>query len=617
MSSSSVKTFSKERVKARMLKKAADLWGYSEAEMDAFDPLVGLLVEACSVEFEKIAHEIHTTQSRVLDRLADLMNPDLNTAHPAYGVLRVRGTEPRTIVQREAQLVFKKPNAGRTLGAESIPDLFFSPARPFPVVNGAVKALVHANSAFFIENGNQKVSLGPSGSKTVIEPHTLWIGLELDNAIDSLGGLSFYFDWQNQPYKEIFYQYLPLSRWFLGERALKVRPGLNAEGEEVENQLEYEFDVSWKFEHRVMALFNPCFMTVESVQSFSELGYTRQKYPPPFEAVLSGPVLKQFREELIWVRVQFPASLEPEALTNVYCAINSFPVLNRRLHRLTYRLQQHLNIIPLESDESFLAVKDVRNPSNVSFKSLPLVRPQELEAETYTLQYGVGRFDNRDAKELLYYLLDVLRDESQAFAAMGEDFLSSIIREFNQNIARLEQKITQDSGLRAPVPYAMIKPKNVGENVYVSYWTTGGEVGNRIAAGSRLALYADASLQKNETYLLTATFGGKARLKATEKTNAYKRALLTRNRIVTFEDIRITCLAELGTQVSAVKVEKGFIINATPGMGFVRCIQVRLVPSDVRSLTAEEWERTCEELQMILSTHSVTNVPYRVSLNKL
>ena len=45
------RTFTKERIKSRILKKAADLWGYQEAEIDAFDPLVNLLVEATSVEF--------------------------------------------------------------------------------------------------------------------------------------------------------------------------------------------------------------------------------------------------------------------------------------------------------------------------------------------------------------------------------------------------------------------------------------------------------------------------------------------------------------------------------------------------------------------------------------
>ena len=47
--------FSRDQVRNRMLRRAAEVWGYSESEIDDFDPIVALLVEACSVEFEKIA----------------------------------------------------------------------------------------------------------------------------------------------------------------------------------------------------------------------------------------------------------------------------------------------------------------------------------------------------------------------------------------------------------------------------------------------------------------------------------------------------------------------------------------------------------------------------------
>ena len=60
---------------------------------------------------------------------------------------------------------------------------------------------------------------------------------------------------------------------------------------------------------------------------------------------------------------------------------------------------------------------------------------------TYTLRTGdVERFDSRNAMEYMNYLLELLRDESSAFAALGQDFVASQIKELNQNIAQLEQK---------------------------------------------------------------------------------------------------------------------------------------------------------------------------------
>ena len=49
---------SKEAIKSRMFKNAARFWGYADADMDAFDPLVRLMIEACAVESYKINDDI-------------------------------------------------------------------------------------------------------------------------------------------------------------------------------------------------------------------------------------------------------------------------------------------------------------------------------------------------------------------------------------------------------------------------------------------------------------------------------------------------------------------------------------------------------------------------------
>src|SRR6202035_2003437 len=88
------KYFTRERVRNRMLKRASEIWGFSESEMDDFDPLVNLLMEACSVEFEKIAGEIGKTQNRMLERLARLLYPGMIDVKTSYGVGQVRSSEP-------------------------------------------------------------------------------------------------------------------------------------------------------------------------------------------------------------------------------------------------------------------------------------------------------------------------------------------------------------------------------------------------------------------------------------------------------------------------------------------------------------------------------------------
>ncbi|MBC8084310.1 MAG: type VI secretion system baseplate subunit TssF, partial [Hymenobacter sp.] len=99
--------FSKGSVKSRLTRQAAELWGYGEADLDGFDPLVNLLLEACAVEFEKIGQELHNTQFRLIERLATLLNPDVVDApHPAHAVAQARAREAVVVLPDDAQFVF-------------------------------------------------------------------------------------------------------------------------------------------------------------------------------------------------------------------------------------------------------------------------------------------------------------------------------------------------------------------------------------------------------------------------------------------------------------------------------------------------------------------------------
>ena len=599
--------FSRERVKNRMLRRAAELWGYAETDLDAFDPLVALLIEACSVEFERISGEIADTQNRLIDRLAQLLNPAIDVAKPAFGVAQARPVEPRTEVYPHTQLQVKR-------GTGSVGDVFFSPVSTTTLVDGAVRYIAGGGTLFRLEEGTQKIPVSFANSPAVLPYQSVWLGVELAEQVPSLEGVSFFIDWPNQTERTNWYQYLPFGQWLMAGQELKATVGLagGAELADGVSALESEFNPVYNLEKQVLALWNNAFVTIQEAPAFRQLGNQRQLFPPVFTDWFSERDLRSLKEPLWWIEVRLPHNLPPEALSGVFCTINAFPTLNRRLHKLTYRLQQNLNIIPLQTERSFLAMKEVRTNQKTQLKSIPLGNLLELDANTYTLQYGVNRFDDRNARTVLTNLQDLIRDESASFTALGEDFLGSVIRELNQTIARLEAKVAQKTQKGDPAPYLVIKPKQAGETVFIEYWTCDGEAANRIPAGSRLTPYADASLRKECSFLLTTTSGGRERMKESEKINQYKRALLTRNRVVTLEDVRIACLAELGRSVRTVTVEKAFLVSSSPTAGFQRCVRVVLTPSANSGYTPAEWQQRCEQLRISLDAQSVSNLPYQV-----
>ena len=461
------KSFDKERIKSRILKKAADLWGYKEGEMESFDPLVKLLIEAFAGEFEKISYEINETQFRVIERLTTLISPELDIVKPAYAIIQTKAVDNGTTVNRTSQFLLKKPEERvQNSGSKENTDVFFSPAGEYPVCKGGIFCCVTQRNVFGFENGTKRIYLVENEGKDYEENNTLWLGLDLEEDALSINGMSFFFDWYNEPQKELFTQYLPFTEWSFhtGER-LSTQAGLR--DNKNDDSLDRLFDISGKLEQQASSFFSKYFLTITNSADYREVR-SKVKYPEIFGKKFSIQELKSFKKDLYWISIKFPTYCPPEILNNILCAINCFPVLNRRIHRINYKAQKTINVIALESPDSFSGIREVRNDSNRVYKGIPLAGLKELDVSTYTIRSSINRLDQRQAQEMLNYLLELLQDEGASFAAMGEDFLSSQILELNQNIARLEQRVKKQSEFKSSNPYIVLNALSPGETLLLS-----------------------------------------------------------------------------------------------------------------------------------------------------
>jgi hypothetical protein len=604
--------FTKGGIKSRLTQKAAEMWGYTEADMEGFDPLVELLLEACAVELEKIGQEINNTQYRLVERLAGLLNPDVVDApRPAHAIAQAQPREPYMQLPADAQFLFQRPSVGRAATGGGI---FFSPLQATRLTDGAIRYLATDDYIWRVEAAGQKRPLAGAMQTEPSEYRRLWLGVELHPEITSLADLSFYFDWLNEPRRDTYLAYLPGESWRLADRTLPVAQGLDALADDATPLLHQEYDFLQRVEQHVRNLYGPSFVRLLPTPAAELQFYLRESFPAVLVSRFAPEVVQTFTQPLIWLEIRFSHALPPEALATLTCGLNCFPVLNRRLNKQLFRLQPALNIFPLVSEEAFLAIREVYSLRNVVFRSTTLTSLQENDTDTYTLRYGAGRFDARSGQEALLELLELLRDESRAFTATGTDFVSNTLRELNQNLARLEERLTQtevEIG-RDPAPYVMLRPRDANDSVYLEYWSSDGEAGNRLPTGTRLLVYDGHYLEGVQ--LLTTSLGGRERPRPEERVHALRKNLLSRNRIVTLEDIRAACWAELGSQLSQVHIEKGFRNGTTPTEGFVRCIRVVLTPATGSRLSGPEWQRAAQELQTLLSSQSAMNLPYEVSM---
>ncbi len=279
------KTQTRNKIKSRLLKKAAEAWGYQDWEMDAFDPLVSLLIEACSVEFEKLYTEINTTQNRILERLSHVLIPEvIDTVHPACGIMQTRASDATALLQVETQFVVKKQYLPAASGNQkNYSDIFFTPLQSCKIFNAAIEFIATDQVLWQVENGLTKNIVG---SRQYIVPktyHSVWIGLEIGDQVKTLNGLSFFFDWFNEPDKAWFLQYLSFSKWLQNEKEINYSVGLKnyGDGAEARPQLEDAFNPLKKIERTIKGLFTHNYLTLEDDSALRS--FKKVKYPPAFE----------------------------------------------------------------------------------------------------------------------------------------------------------------------------------------------------------------------------------------------------------------------------------------------------------------------------------------------
>jgi len=285
--------------------------------------------------------------------------------------------------------------------------------------------------------------------------------------------------------------------------------------------------------------------------------------------------------------------------------------MNRQIHvnNRPHLLAAKLNIIPLHTEGHFLSIRRVHSDTR-EYRSVSLQKSREVEDGSYAVrQGGVARFDQRNAATMLNYLYEMLRDESAAFSALGSYALNTEIKSLEQNLTRLQMHFLQKIKDQSLKTHLLLHTK-APEDVWIEFWSTQGETANRLLAGKRTELLTGALIKRESLMLMTASSGGREPMSETEKLHAYKYSLLTRSRIVTEEDIKAACFAQLGNKLEGIAIQKGFKKDHSAQKGFVRTLDVVITPA--KHFDDIDWSSACNELQAFLERKKMFLTPLQV-----
>jgi hypothetical protein len=627
MNSSTNERLSIEKIEYEMWKRANDIISTAGSPIEAYDPLVKMLVGACAVEIHKINQEIENTDQRLLKRLAQLMIPDHHiTPVPASAIMTLDPVESEIIITPEIQVS----------GVREGQEFFFSPSGTYQILNASIEACylqlndqlmdLTSRSKFFNKpEPIKQVPLINNDDPSSLNKRQLYLGIRIDPSIKTVQRLVFYIDWKDFPREmsEENCRFMRMAKWYYKEKSLKTIFGLTELYRELENPdvIHHYLDTSYRIEQQVNQLYQNHFISLELTEDIDQ--YRNDGTPDVIKTYQKELELRS-PDELIWIKVQLPVILsEKDLREHLMIAINCIPFMNRKLNSMRHALYgSNMNVVSLQTEDQFLSVHHVMDGKGNTYRNIPFIGSAFQEQGTYYLRSrGVARFDTRHALDILDQLQDLLRDEISAFKGLFPDELSEDIQNLQQILTRMYKNYDKGINKNEPVAYLLINPmkkeSSTWEEINVQFWTTQGNDANSIPPGEVKTIYSigDTPLFHSIVNVTTTAFG-RNRMADTEMILEYRHILGARNRIVTKDDIRSICRSFLKSRINAVDIIEGIAIDASPKRGLIRTLDVQITPLEYDDKEKMNWQDLLHELQHLIEDQWVGTWPVRVMLKK-
>ena len=617
--------FTKEAIRTRMMQSAANLWGVKNPQ--ALDPFVRLLIEAFSVEIYRAANESQNIETRILDKIAALLTPNMLTMpQPAHGMMRATPLDATLDLHALTHFYLEKRLPAREDGnADEMMDLHFTPAAPARLLKGSIAYVATGTQLFFFDEWGNKQSL--LRTRTPMPWATVYIGLELDSSLHNLEGGLLYFDFPAYAAEHWVYNMLSLAAISCNGQPVSCKAGQHAPQnnpaiyqEDPVAALFSEHDVMQQMTREVQGRYNQQLITLGNFDLTQEKS-ADQKPPTVFPAAMldafgADVLVAKAGKAVTWLELRLPQNYSYDILENIYIALNAFPILNRSLVRQTYSYQGLNNILPLRAgtQECFMAVHRVKDSHDRVFSEIPFNRSGQQGKGYYALRKGgAERFDERSAQDIVSYLLELTRDEIAAFASLSHDFILTNLQELSRQLRQLQIKAEKaDVNVRKVPTYLITEPYDEQDNLEVSWWISNAAWANDVRPGTPLKVRSSPDFVPSSPLLLLTTTGGRDELPAGERLDAYRYALGSRGRLVTKEDIRNFCHHELNGRLRDVRFEPGLAPSPHPKQGYIHTLDIKLIPHRYAEMEQREWERLAGQLHSRLQLLSVAGSHYRV-----
>ena len=578
-------------IKDRIQKKCLEIWGIEDINMA--DPLVMMLLDVFVHEIYYLHHEGVESDTKIIERIAQEIVPSQwNLPIPAHALASTKATNGIVILNDDSDFVVKS-----SMVSNNNYDIHFTPFTTENIIEGEISFQMY--NSFLIDSLNNVTHLPV---KYQILDYRIWVGLDVSKQnIEKLNSINFSFVTENSSL-DTFLKFITVK-----DSAGNILEFENENFDEVKDNKHYTEIIKTFYKNFIYKLkLNPENLVYESILD---------RFQIEKEEIKSS----KKNSGLIWLEFIFPEIFSKEELDKIQIKINTFPVVNRKLNHKVHNAEIEGRLFPMKAqiNTHFLDVMKIFNEKNIDFLN-GIKHPNFLNSNTFTLFYGgLESYDSRNAKFFLKKLARALREDISTFSNVNADYIDATMTKINEEINAIENKISSSysSVNDDDEVYALIHETDRSKILYCSYWTSNGQAANNLKKGTVLKQTILSELVQGATLFETSSIGGIYRNNKVEKLINLRYGFLSKERLVTKQDIKSAVHFHLRNITKEVIIKDGVGISTQRKQGVFRTIDINVVLQEKYALQIENKHKIELFLKDTLEKQSVMNIPFQITIN--
>lgn len=556
---------SKEAIRNQILAYTNQIWGTKKIER--LDLLVQMMVGTLVNELYLVHNKLNDIDTSLLEKIAQKLTPEQYMAvRPAHTILQMKPNYPEVLLEQSNSFTL-----------EWIPDDFvdekadtiiFHPIADTYLYNVKIGSMFFYKHLYVMDANGRKQLVATANNQSAT--NSIWLGLDIDQDIENLKNLSFYIDFPKLSEIHELYDILPYTKCYANGQEVRLKQGFPFHKAPL---LESDQDILKYYNDHYLKIDDPLFL----------VNLKKEAIPHELEDIINPDLVTGLKPKY-WFNLQFPPYFTFDYLRDATIAINTFPVVNRRLIK-TNIIKDNLSkmtMLSSELGEKLLSIDSIiDNRGRTLYSDIAVDTDGNDDVGTYHIETVNQIFiEELGLVDYLEHLLDLMDDERTAFSGIDKDrvvqALSTLTEIGNEGTKKIEvnsrnkdEKITRLS----------VNPYENTTTVNIDYWVTYGTHLNNIQSEKLFAPDKISKLDGLFAVSLCEMHGAKEISDIQDIMSIDKYIFTSKDRIITEHNIKCFCESELGRAIDKVEIKLDGKISPKPNEGFVRVIQVVLTPS--------------------------------------